>query len=755
MKKLFFSTLLLFSAASFAQEKKGECPMGHTSSAKTETTERREAALKGPSNKDWWPNKLNVEVLRQNSEKTNPMGANFNYIKEFQSLDYFALKKDIQKALTTSQDWWPADFGNYGPFFIRMAWHSAGTYRSADGRGGSRAGQQRFAPLNSWPDNGNLDKARRLMWPIKQKYGSKISWADLMVLAGNVSLESMGFKTYGFSGGRTDVWEPESDVYWGSETKWLEDKRYSEGRKLENPLAAVQMGLIYVNPEGPNGNPDPVAAAKDIRETFKRMGMNDQETVALIAGGHTFGKTHGKGPASHVGPEPEAAGIEEQGFGWKSTYQSGKGKDAITSGLEVTWTTTPIKWGQDFLKILFNNEWELTKSPAGAHQWVAKNGKAIIPDAFDSTKKQLPTMLTTDLSLRFDPAYEKVSREFMENPELFASSFAKAWFKLTHRDMGPKTTYVGPEAPKEDLLWQDPIPALNHKVIEAADIAELKTALLASGLSISEMVSTAWASASTYRHSDRRGGANGARIQLLPQRNWEANNPAQLTKVLAALEKIQKNYNSKNTGKKVSMADLIVLAGTVAIEKATQNAGYKFQVPFTPGRMDALQEQTDVESINLLEPMADGFRNYLKTQYTLSTEQLLIDKAQLLTLTAPEMTVLVGGMRALDANYNRSGHGILGDKKETLNNDFFVKLLDMSYEWKPKDDTKEIFEGKERATGKTVFTATRADLIFGSNSELRALAEVYASNDAKEKFVKDFIAAWTKVMNLDRFDQKL
>jgi catalase-peroxidase len=755
MKKLFFSTLLLFSAASFAQEKKGECPMGHTSSAKTETTERREAALKGPSNKDWWPNKLNVEVLRQNSEKTNPMGANFNYIKEFQSLDYFALKKDIQKALTTSQDWWPADFGNYGPFFIRMAWHSAGTYRSADGRGGSRAGQQRFAPLNSWPDNGNLDKARRLMWPIKQKYGSKISWADLMVLAGNVSLESMGFKTYGFSGGRTDVWEPETDVYWGSETKWLEDKRYSEGRKLENPLAAVQMGLIYVNPEGPNGNPDPVAAAKDIRETFKRMGMNDQETVALIAGGHTFGKTHGQGPASHVGVEPEGAGIEEQGFGWKSSYQTGKGKDAITSGLEVTWTTTPIKWGQDYLKILFNNEWELTKSPAGAHQWVAKNGKAIIPDAFDSTKKQLPTMLTTDLSMRFDPAYEKISRQFMDNPEVFASSFAKAWFKLTHRDMGPKTTYVGPEAPKEDLLWQDPIPALNHKVIEAADIAELKTALLASGLSISEMVSTAWSSASTYRNSDRRGGANGARIQLLPQRNWEVNNPAQLTKVLAALEKIQKNYNSKNVVKKVSMADLIVLAGTTAIEKAAQNAGFKMQVPFTPGRMDALQEQTDVESINLLEPMADGFRNYLKTQYTLSTEQLLIDKAQLLSLTAPEMTVLVGGMRALDANYNRSGHGILGDKKETLNNDFFVKLLDMSYEWKPKDDTKEIFEGKERATGKTVFTATRADLIFGSNSELRALAEVYASNDAKEKFVKDFIAAWTKVMNLDRFDQKM
>lgn len=729
--------------------------MGYTSGDKTPTTEHREAAMKGPSNKDWWPNKLNVEVLRQNSEKTNPMGVNFNYIKEFESIDYFALKKDIQKVLTTSQDWWPADFGNYGPFFIRMAWHSAGTYRSADGRGGSRAGQQRFAPLNSWPDNGNLDKARRLMWPIKQKYGSKISWADLMVLAGNVSLESMGFKTYGFSGGRTDVWEPESDVYWGSETKWLDDNRYSEGRKLENPLAAVQMGLIYVNPEGPNGNPDPVAAAKDIRETFKRMGMNDEETVSLIAGGHTFGKTHGKGPTSHVGAEPEAAGIEEQGFGWKSSYQSGKGKDAITSGLEVTWTTTPIKWGQDYLKILFNNEWELTKSPAGANQWVAKNSKAIIPDAFDSTKKQLPTMLTTDLSLRFDPAYEKISRQFMDNPEVFASTFAKAWFKLTHRDMGPKTTYHGPEAPKEDLIWQDPIPALNHKVIEPVDIAELKTAILSSGLSISEMVSTAWASASTYRNSDRRGGANGARIQLLPQRNWEVNNPAQLTKVLAALEKIQKNYNTKNTSKKVSMADLIVLAGTVAIEKAAQNAGYKLAVPFLPGRMDALQEQTDVESINLLEPMADGFRNYLKTQYTISTEQLLIDKAQLLTLTAPEMTVLVGGMRALDANYNRSNNGILGDKKETLNNDFFIKLLDMSYEWKPKDDTKEIFEGKVRATGKTVFTATRADLIFGSNSELRALAEVYASNDAKEKFVKDFIAAWTKVMNLDRFDQKM
>jgi catalase-peroxidase len=754
MKQLFLSAILFFSVAANAQEKTGECPMGHGSASKTATTERRDAAMKANSAKDWWPNKLNLEVLRHNTEKTNPMGQNFDYLKEFQTLDYFALKKDIAAVLTNSQDWWPADFGNYGPLFIRMAWHSAGTYRSGDGRGGSRAGQQRFAPLNSWPDNGNLDKARRLLWPIKQKYGSKISWADLMVLAGNVSLETMGFKTYGFSGGRTDVWEPESDVYWGSEKKWLDDNRYSEGRKLENPLAAVQMGLIYVNPEGPNGNPDPVAAAVDIRETFNRMGMNDEETVALIAGGHSFGKTHGKGPASHVGPEPEAATIEEQGFGWKSTYGTGKGKDAITSGLEVTWTPTPTQWGHSFLKILFNNEWELTKSPAGAHQWVAKNGKASIPDAFDSEKKQLPTMLTTDLSLKFDPAYATVSKKFMDNPEYFEQTFAKAWFKLTHRDMGPKSTYLGPEAPKEDLLWQDPIPALNHKVVEASDIKALKAKIAASSLSISEMVTTAWASASTYRHSDRRGGANGARIALLPQRNWEVNNPAQLTKVLTALGKIQKEFNDKNTTKKISLSDLIVLAGSVGIEKAAQNAGTTLEVPFMPGRMDALQAQTDTTSFNLLEPMADGFRNYLKTKYTLATEQLLIDKAQLLTLTAPEMTVLVGGMRALNTNFNNSNHGILSDKKETLTNEYFVRLLDMAYEWKATDDTKEVFNGFDRKTGQIKYTATRADLIFGSNSELRALAEVYAADDAKTKFVKDFVAAWTKVMNLDRFDIK-
>lgn len=755
-KHYILSTFLITSMAGNAQDKAAaECPMGHGSASKTATTEHREAALKANTNKDWWPNRLNIEVLRQNSEKSNPMGEKFDYIKEFKSLDYFALKKDIESVLTTSQDWWPADFGNYGPLFIRMAWHSAGTYRSADGRGGSRAGQQRFAPLNSWPDNGNLDKARRLLWPVKQKYGSKISWADLMVLAGNVALENMGFKTYGFSGGRTDVWEPENDVYWGSEKKWLDDNRYSEGRKLEKPLAAVQMGLIYVNPEGPNGKPDPVAAAIDIRETFKRMGMDDEETVALIAGGHTFGKAHGKGPASHVGADPEAASIEEQGFGWKSTYETGKGKDAITSGLEVTWTSTPTKWGHAFFKILFNNEWELTKSPAGAHQWVAKNGKEIIPDAFDPNKKHLPTMLTTDLSLKMDPAYEKISRKFMEKPELFTEAFAKAWFKLTHRDMGPHSTYIGPEAPKENLVWQDPIPALNHKVVDANDIKTLKTNISTSGLSIQDMVTTAWASASTYRHSDRRGGANGARIRLLPQRNWEVNNPAALTKVLTALEKIQKDFNAKNTDKKISLADLIVLAGSVGIEKAALNAGTTIQVPFTPGRMDAVQEQTDVESFNLLEPMADGFRNYLKTKYTLPTEQLLIDKAQLLTLTPPEMTVLVGGMRAMGGNYSRSNHGILTDKKESLTNDFFVNLLDMKYEWKAADDTKELFNGVDRKTGQAKFTATRADLIFGSNSELRALAEVYASSDAKTKFVKDFVAAWTKVMNLDRFDIKL
>jgi catalase-peroxidase len=754
MKQLLLPAMCLFSVAVFAQEKKAECPMGHGSSAKTETTERREAAMKANTNKEWWPNKLNVEVLRQNSEKTNPMDKNFDYIKEFKTLDYVALKKDIEAVLTQSQDWWPADFGNYGPFFIRMAWHSAGTYRSADGRGGSRAGQQRFAPLNSWPDNGNLDKARRLLWPVKQKYGSKISWADLMVLAGNVALENMGFKTYGFSGGRVDVWEPENDVYWGSEKKWLDDNRYAEGRKLENPLAAVQMGLIYVNPEGPNGKPDPLAVAVDIRETFKRMGMNDEETVALIAGGHTFGKTHGKGPASHVGPEPEAAPIEEQGFGWKSSYGTGKGKDAITSGLEVTWTSTPTKWGNGYFRILLNNEWELTKSPAGAHQWVAKNATANIPDAFDPTKKQLPTMLTTDLSLKVDPAYEKISRKFMENPELFRESFAKAWFKLTHRDMGPRSTYVGPEVPKEDLLWQDPIPALNHKVVDANDIKSLKAKIASGGLTVSEMVTTAWASASTYRNSDRRGGANGARIRLLPQRNWEVNNPAQLSRVFTTLEKIQKEFNDKNAGKKVSMADLIVLAGSVGVEKAAQNAGITLEVPFTPGRMDASQEQTDIESMNLLEPMADGFRSYLKTKYTLATEQLLVDKAQLLTLTAPEMTVLVGGMRAMNANYNNSTHGMFASKKEVLNNEYFVNLLDMNYEWKAADDTKEVFNGIDRKNGQIKYTATRADLVFGSNSELRALAEVYASNDAKQKFVKDFVAAWTKVMNLDRFELK-
>jgi|688.fasta_scaffold21297_9 catalase-peroxidase len=752
MRHLILSSALLFSTIGIAQEKKAECPMGHGKTTKTETTEKREAAMKGPSNKDWWPNKLNLEVLKQHSEKSNPMGQNFDYIKEFKTLDYFALKKDIQQVLTQSQDWWPADFGNYGPLFIRMAWHSAGTYRSGDGRGGSRAGQQRFAPLNSWPDNINLDKARRLLWPIKQKYGSKISWADLMILTGNVALESMGFPTYGFAGGRTDVWEPENDVYWGSEKKWLDNAR-SENGKLENPLAATQMGLIYVNPEGPAGNPDPLAAAKEIRETFKRMGMNDEETTALNAGGHTFGKTHGKGSASHVKEDPESAGIEEQGLGWKSNYKSGKGTDAISSGLEVTWTAKPAQWNYGFFKILFDNEWELTKSPAGAHQWVAKNGKEIIPDAFDPNKKQLPTMLTTDLSFRFDPQYAKIAKRFYDNPKEFEVAFAKAWFKLTHRDMGPKTTYVGPEAPKTDLIWQDPIPAFSGKMLEEKDINVLKSKVLNSGLSLSEMVTTAWASASTYRNSDRRGGANGARIRLLPQRNWESNNPKQLEKVLKSLEKIQMEFN-KTSDKKVSMADLIVLAGSAAVEKAAQNAGFNSKVPFTAGRMDASQEQTDVESFNLLEPMADGFRNYLKTKYTLSTEQLLVDKAQLLTLSAPEMTVLIGGMRALNANYDLSNKGVFSDKKDQLTHDYFVNLLSMDTEWKAKDADQELFIGKDRATGKDKWTATRADLIFGSNSELRALAEVYASNDAKEKFVNDFIAAWTKVMNLDRFDLK-
>jgi catalase-peroxidase len=705
------------------------------------------------SNKDWWPNQLDLSVLRQNSNLSNPMGYEFNYKKAFNSLDYFALKEDIRKVLTQSQDWWPADFGHYGPFFIRMAWHSAGTYRTGDGRGGSRAGQQRFSPLNSWPDNGNLDKARRLIWPIKMKYGNKISWADLMVLTGNVALEDMGFKTFGFAGGREDVWEPESHVYWGKEKKWLDDNRYSDGRKLENPLAAVQMGLIYVNPEGPNGKPDFMAAAKDIRETFGRMGMNDEETVALIAGGHTFGKAHGAGPASNVGAEPEAAPIEEQGFGWKSSYGTGKGKDAITSGLEVTWTSTPTKWGHGFFKILYGNEWELTKSPAGANQWVAKNAEAKIPDAFDSNLKHKPTMLTTDLSMRYDSIYGPISKRFLDNPDQFADAFARAWFKLTHRDMGPNTTYLGPEKPKENLIWQDPIPALNHPVVDKKDIELLKSQILSSGLTITELVSTAWASASTFRGSDRRGGANGARIRLQPQRNWEVNNPQQLNRVLAVLEKIQADFNSKaKSGKKISMADLIVLGGTAAVEKAARNAGYSVDVPFIAGRMDASQEQTDVKGMAVLEPITDGFRNFQKKEYTLSTEELLVDKAQLLTLSAPEMTVLIGGMRALNSNYDQSNKGILVSSKDKLTNEFFVNLLDMSTEWKAVDASNLLFEGRDRKTGNIKWTATRADLIFGSNSELRALAEVYASEDAKEKMVKDFIAAWTKVMNLDRFD---
>ena len=706
------------------------------------------------TNKDWWPNQLDLSVLRQHSSLSDPMDPSFDYTKAFKSLDYIALKNDIKAVLTQSQDWWPADYGNYGPFFIRMAWHSAGTYRTADGRGGATEGQQRFAPLNSWPDNGNLDKARRLLWPIKQKYGNKISWADLMVLAGNVALESMGFKTYGFGAGRADVWEAESNIYWGSEKKMLDDQRYSEGRKLENPLAAVQMGLIYVNPEGPNGNPDPVLAAKDIRETFGRMGMNDEETVALIAGGHTFGKTHGAGPANNVGPEPEAAPIEMQGFGWNSTYKSGKGADAITSGLEVTWTPNPTQWGSGYFDMLYAYEWELTKSPAGAHQWVAKDAPEIVPHAFDSTKRLKPTMLTTDLSMRFDPAYNEISKRFHEHPEEFQLAFAKAWFKLTHRDMGPKVKYLGPEVPKDELIWQDPIPAVNHALVTAADVTALKKLILASGLTIGEMVSTAWSSASTFRGSDSRGGANGARIMLEPQRHWEANNPAQLDKVIAALTKVQADFHKTSGTRKISMADLIVLAGNTGVEQAVKNAGFTYSVPFTAGRMDATQAQTDVNSFAFLEPMADGFRNYSKGKYTFSTEELLVDKAQLLTLSAPEMTVLVGGLRVLDGNYNHSRHGVFTNNVGTLNNDFFVNLLDMSTSWKAIDDTQEIFEGRDRKTGSVKWTATRADLIFGSHSELRAIVEVYASSDAKEKFVKDFISAWDKVMNLDRFDVK-
>ncbi len=751
MKKrlLTFSLFFAMILSGLAQEKTYEAPVDGYSGA----TKKSPSAMKATSNTEWWPNQLNLSILRQNSNLSTPLGPDFDYIKEFNSLDYEGLKNDIRVVLTDSQDWWPADFGHYGGLFIRMAWHSAGTYRSGDGRGGSRSGQQRFAPLNSWPDNANLDKARRLLWPIKQKYGNKISWADLMVLTGNVALESMGFQTFGFAGGREDVYEPELDVYWGAEGKWLDDaKRYSDGRKLETPLAAVQMGLIYVNPEGPNGNPDPVLAAHDIRDTFGRMGMNDEETVALNAGGHTLGKTHGAGPAEHVGPEPEAAPIEEQGLGWKSSYKSGKGADAITSGLEVIWTATPAEWSQGYFKSLFENEWELTKSPAGAHQWVAKDPKILYPDAFDSEKKHKPTMLTTDLAMKADPAYEKISRRYYENPAEFNEAFAKAWFKLTHRDMGPNTTYLGPEAPKEDLIWQDPIPKVNHPLVNDEDIATLKNTLLNSGLTISELVSTAWASASTYRNSDRRGGANGARILLAPQRNWEVNNPAQLARVETVLRKVQEEFNAKAAPRKISMADLIVLAGTAAVEKAAANGGNIVEVPFTPGRMDALQEQTDVNSFNLLEPMADGFRNYLKTQYSLSTEELLVDKAQLMTLTAPEMTVLLGGMRTLGTNYDGSNTGVFTNKKDMLTNDFFVNLLDMSTEWSASDASKEKFNGKDRKTGELKYTASRADLIFGSNSELRALAEVYAGEDYKEKFVLDFVAAWTKVMNLDRFD---
>ena len=764
MKKIFLFSSFILSFTLVAQEASknaNKCPFMANTQSDAYTSSQDPSISKdldntantdGLGNRDWWPSQLNLSLLRQNSSLSNPMEKEFNYAEAFKKLDYTALKKDITELMTKSEDWWPADYGNYGPLFIRMAWHSAGTYRTGDGRGGSRAGQQRFAPLNSWPDNANLDKARRLLWPIKQKYGRSISWADLMILTGNVALESMGFKTFGFSGGREDVWEPEQHVYWGSENKWLDDKRYTADRKLENPLAAVQMGLIYVNPEGPNGNPDPVAAAKDIRETFGRMGMNDEETVALIAGGHTFGKTHGAGDAALVGPEPEAADIEEQGMGWTSKYKSGKGKDAITSGLEVTWTSTPTQWGHGYFKILFGNEWELTKSPAGAKQWVAKNAEATIPDAFDATKKHVPTMLTTDLSLRFDSVYEKISRNFLENPDAFTIAFARAWFKLTHRDMGPRTLYLGPEVPKEELIWQDPIPAVNHKLIDEKDIAALKATLLNSGLTISEMVSTAWASASTFRNSDKRGGANGARILLAPQRFWEVNNPQQLEKVLKTLEKIQKNFHTTSGAKKVSMADLIVLSGCAAVEASAKNAGYTIKVPFSPGRMDATTEQTDASSMAVLEPVADGFRTYLKTQYTVSSEKLLVDKAQLLGLTAPEMTALIGGMRVLHANYNNSKNGVLTTSKDALSNDFFVNLLDMNTVWTATSDTKEIFEGRDRKTGNVKWTATRVDLIFGSNSELRALAEVYASNDAKEKFVKDFVGAWTKVMNLDRFD---
>ncbi|MBM3874738.1 MAG: catalase/peroxidase HPI [Verrucomicrobia bacterium] len=720
----------------------GKCPFAHM-----------HAGPQAQTNRDWWPNQVNLKMLHQNSSLSDPMGQGFDYAKECQSLDLQALKQDLYALMTDSQEWWPADFGHYGPLFIRMTWHSAGTYRTGDGRGGAGAGQQRFAPLNSWPDNTNLDKARRLLWPIKRKYGKKISWADLMVLAGNCALESMGFKTFGFGGGRADVWEPEEDVYWGSETTWLGDKRYSGDRELENPLAAVQMGLIYVNPEGPNGNPDPVASARDIRETFGRMAMNDEETVALIAGGHTFGKTHGAAPASHVGREPEGASMAEQGLGWSNSFGSGKGAHTITSGLEVTWTTTPTRWSNNYFENLFGYEWELVKSPAGAHQWVAKNAGETVPDAFDASRKHRPTMLTTDLALRFDPAYEKVSRRFLQDPQAFADAFARAWFKLTHRDMGPKVRYLGSEVPKEDLVWQDPIPAARHPLIDASDVAALKAKILASGLGVAELVSTAWASASTFRGSDKRGGANGARIRLAPQKDWEVNQPARLAKVLKALEAIKGDFNAAQTGgKAVSLADLIVLAGAAAIEQAAKRAGHDEVVPFTPGRTDASAEQTDVASFAVLEPVADGFRNYQKTRYTLPAEHLLVDRAQLLGLTAPEMTVLVGGLRVLNANHGKSQHGVFTSRPETLTNDFFVNLLDLGHTVRATSKSEELFELCDRATGDVKWTGTRVDLIFGSNSQLRALAEVYPESDAGRKFVDDFIAAWNKVMNADRFD---
>ncbi len=712
-------------------------------------------AGRGTSNRDWWPNQLNLKVLHQNSNMSNPMGEAFNYAEEFKKLDLQAVKKDLYALMTDSQDWWPADYGHYGGLFIRMAWHSAGTYRTGDGRGGAGSGSQRLAPLNSWPDNVNLDKARRLLWPIKQKYGKKISWADLMILAGNCALESMGFKTFGFGGGREDVWEPEEDIYWGAESKWLDDKRYTGDRDLENPLAAVQMGLIYVNPEGPNGNPDPVASGRDVRETFARMAMNDEETVALTAGGHTFGKCHGAGDAALVGPEPEAAGLEEQGLGWKSRYGSGKGSDAIGSGLEGAWTPNPTKWDMGYFDMLFGYEWELTKSPAGAWQWKPKDvaDKNLAPDAEDSSKRVSTMMTTADMSMRMDPIYEPISRRYHKNPEAFADAFARAWFKLTHRDMGPRSRYLGPEVPAEELIWQDPVPAVDHELIGAQDIADLKGKILASGLSISDLVSTAWASASTFRGSDKRGGANGARIRLAPQKDWEVNQPAQLKNVLQTLEGIQKAFNGAQSGaKKVSLADLIVLGGCAGVEQAAKNAGHDVTVPFTPGRTDALQEKTDVEAFAVLEPAADGFRNYLKTKYTVSAEELLVDRAQLLTLTAPEMTVLVGGMRVLNANFGQSRHGVFTKRPETLTNDFFVNLLDMRTAWKATSEDEDVFEGRDRATGDLKWTGTRVDLIFGSNSQLRALAEVYGCEDSQEKFLHDFVAVWNKVMNLDRFD---